>query len=146
MRTAGLSGDTRTFFSQSFIFITDDGVENFGVVSDFIEAVNSPSIRHLIAQKDIFFSNSMIEAANKQLKYRFLYHFHIPNHEQLKQFLGQAIRDYNNRPHQSLGGLTPFEVLQGAQVDKAAQSQAICIAQRQRILKNKLEKCCFPTF
>ncbi|HEV2482492.1 MAG TPA: integrase core domain-containing protein, partial [Puia sp.] len=126
--------------------ITDDGVENFGVVSDYLGSVNAPSIRHLVAQKDIVFSNSMIEAANKQLKYRFLYHQHIIDHKQLRQFVEQAIHDYNNRPHHELGGLTPMEVLHGARVDKAARSHEIRLAQQQRLLKNKREKCCFPTF
>jgi putative transposase len=126
--------------------ITDSGVENFGVAGDFIRDARSPSIQHLVAQKDIVFSNSMIEAANKQLKYRFLYHQHIPGHEHLKQFVQQAVHDYNNRPHHNLDGLTPLEVLHGARIDKTAQSNEICRAQQQRLLKNKQEKCCFPTF
>jgi putative transposase len=126
--------------------ITDSGVENFGVAGDYTRDARSPSIQHLVAQRDIVFSNSMIEAANKQLKYRFLYHQHIPNHEQLKQFVQQAVHDYNNRPHHNLDGLTPLEVLHGARIDKAAQSHEIRLAQQQRLQKNKQEKCCFPTF
>ncbi|HEV2478183.1 MAG TPA: hypothetical protein VGS79_00905 [Puia sp.] len=126
--------------------ITDDGIENFGVVSDYIGETSAPSIQHLVAQKDIVFSNSMIEAANKQIKYRFLYHQYILDHVQLTQFVEQAVHDYNNRPHHILDGLTPIEVLHEAQVDKAARSHEIRLAQQQRLLKNKQEKCCFPTF
>src|SRR6185437_3682349 len=126
--------------------ITDDGVENFGGLSDYIRQAASPSIQHNVAQKDIVFSNSMIEAANKQIKYRFLYHQYIADHEHLKRFVEQAIQDHNIRPHHSLNGLTPTEVLQGAQLDRAAKSHEIRLAQQQRLVKNKQEKCCFPTF
>jgi putative transposase len=127
-------------------FLTDNGVENFGVVADYICNVRSPSIQHLVAQKDIVFSNSMIEAANKQIKYRFLYHQHIPDHEHLKQFVEQAVHDYNNRPHHILNGLTPLEILQGRKIVKPARSLEIRLAQQQRLLKNKQQKCCYPTF
>lgn len=120
--------------------------ENFGVASDYISVARLPAIQHLVAQKDIVLSNSMIEAANKQLKCRFLYHQHIPDHEHLKQFVQQAVHDYNNRPHHNLNGLTPIEVLQRTRIDKTAQSHEIRLAQQQRLLKNKREKCCFPTF
>jgi len=126
--------------------ITDDGVENFGVVSDYIGQAGSPSIQHLVAQKDIVFSNSMIEAANKQIKYRFLYHQHIADHEHLKPFVEQAIHDHHIRPHHCHNGLNPIEVLEGAQVERTAQLHEIHLAKQQRLLKNKQEKCCFPTF
>jgi len=48
-----------------------------------------PSLKHLIAQRDIEFSNCMIE----------------------------AVMDYNNRPHNILSGLAPAEVLQGARIN-----------------------------
>lgn len=48
--------------------MTDDGSENFGAVQDFVKAANNPELEHIIAQRDVEFSNSMIEAANKYLK------------------------------------------------------------------------------
>lgn len=59
--------------------ITDGGAENYGPITIWANAAQHPTIQHLIAQQDIVFSNSMIEAANKQLKYRFLYHQQIQN-------------------------------------------------------------------
>ena len=58
--------------------ISDDGSENYGPVKQFILNSKRPTIQHLIAQRDIEFSNSMIEAANKKLKYNFLYHPTLP--------------------------------------------------------------------
>ena len=45
-------------------FFSDDGSENYGPVKAFIESCQYPSLQHLVAQKDVEFSNSMIEAAN----------------------------------------------------------------------------------
>jgi putative transposase len=79
--------------------ISDDGSENYGPVKDFIKNSKYPEIQHLIAQRDIEYSNSMIEAANKKLKYNFLYHHHISNHEELIKYVERSVDDYNNRPH-----------------------------------------------
>lgn len=54
------------------MLLTDDGLENYGEVKKWIEVSDNPKINHVIGQVDIHFSNSMIEAANKQLKYRFI--------------------------------------------------------------------------
>jgi hypothetical protein len=67
--------------------ITDDGSENHGDASKFTSDCQSPGIAHLIAQKTIDQSNSMIEAANKQIRYHFLYHKEIANFDQLENHL-----------------------------------------------------------
>ena len=58
----------------------------------------------------IAFSNSMIEAANKQLKYRFLYHQKINDFSKLDEYIEKAILDFNHRPRAVLHGLTPMGV------------------------------------
>jgi hypothetical protein len=88
----------------------------------------------------------MIEAANKQLKYRFLYHHHIPDHHALIQYIDNAVLDFNHRPHDVLNGLTPFEVLNGGQFDKAADQQQILMAKESRIAENKKARCCYSSF
>jgi len=124
--------------------ITDHGSENAGPVKTLTAA--HPSITHLIAQHDIAFSNSMIEAANKQLKYRFLYHHHIPDHQALVKYINQAVLDYKNRPHDILHGLTPAEELHGKRIDKAALRHLIAIAKISRIAENKKVNCCYYSF
>jgi transposase InsO family protein len=93
------------------MLLTDDGSENYGEVKKWIEVSDNPKINHVIAQVGIHSSNSMIEAANKQLKYRFLYHQKIKDYCSLDQYLKKAIEDFNHRPHAILNGLTPIEVL-----------------------------------
>jgi hypothetical protein len=88
----------------------------------------------------------MIEAANKNLKYRVLYHKQILNFNSLCQYVAQAIEDYNYRPHDILGGLTPIEVLNGSKTDKDARQQEMITARTTRIAKNKEQKCCSYSF
>jgi putative transposase len=82
-------------------------------LQSFSTKCQDPEITHLIAQKTIVHSNSMIEAANKQIKYHFLYHKEILNFEQLENYLLIAVADYNNRPNDAINALTPIEMLNG---------------------------------
>ncbi|MDR3711303.1 MAG: hypothetical protein P4L51_00685 [Puia sp.] len=126
--------------------ITDDGSENAGPVKELMKHTEYPAITHLIAQRDIEFSNFMIEAANKQLKYGFLYHQHIANYEALVKYILQAIEDFNNRPHTALLGLTPIEAKNGKSVDKALLKQQTQAGEIERIAENKKTKCCHYSF
>jgi putative transposase len=126
--------------------ISDDGSENYGPVKGFIESSKYPSVQHLIAQRDIEFSNSMIEAANKQLKYRFLYHHHIADYDSLVKYVEQSVNDYNNRPHHVLHGLTPLEVLQGQIPNPHVYATKILQAKANRLTENKKIKCCYHSF
>ena len=126
--------------------MTDDGSENFGEVQSFLQLTNNPSFQHIIAQRDVEFSNSMIEAANKNIKYRFLYHKHIAGFNSLCQYMNQAIEHYNNRPHHILGGLTSFGVLNGNRTKKDIRQQEMATAKTTRIAENKQQKCCSYSF
>lgn len=126
--------------------ITDDGPENRGAIQLIAAISKPPLLEHLIAQQDIEFSNSMIEAANKQLKYCFLYHRSIPDFAALQKFIAQAIEDYNNRPQAVLNGLTPLEVLHGKRFDKEAYHIQITAAKVNRVAQNKRTACCSYSF
>ena len=99
------------------VLLVDDGIENKGFVSS---AIKNQEIRltKLIAQKDIHFSNSMIEAVNKRMKYDFLFRQQLHDIEHVQRFLEKAVECYNNRPHSVLLGYTPAEVFYGAIPDK----------------------------
>ena len=99
-------------------FLTDGGSENVNTtVSNFI---NSPEIliEHIIAQKDVIFSNSMVESINKVIKHQFLFPKTIANENQLHKTLEQSVEIYNTiRPQKSLGGNTPAETFNGITID-----------------------------
>ena len=128
------------------MLLTDDGLENYGEVSKWMNVCDNPKINHVIAQSDIHYSNSMIEAANKQLKYRFLYHQKIEDFSKLNDYLDRAIEDFNNRPHGVLNGLTPMEVLHGKSYNKEAANNLILLAKQTRIRENQQMKCCASSF
>ncbi|MEW5676024.1 DDE-type integrase/transposase/recombinase [Flavobacterium enshiense] len=106
-------------------FITDGGIENVNnTVNQFIQNHN---IIHQIAQKDITFSNSKIEAFNKIIKHQFLLPRMLENRKQLENALAEDIEIYNTvRPQQSLSGNTPEETFNG---------KPICISQYNSHLK-----------
>jgi hypothetical protein len=124
------------------MFLTDDGSENYGEAKQWILQNVNPKINHVVAQVDIHFSNSMIEAANKQIKYRFLYNQKIASYDQLLVYLPLAIQDFNNRPHHVLGGLSPLEVLKGKQLNAELEKSLIQKARQSRVAENQKLKCC----
>jgi transposase InsO family protein len=126
--------------------VTDDGVENYGKVSEFIRDSQYPAIQHLIAHKNIAFSNSMIEYANKRIKYDYLYRQHITDKEELiKKFKG-FVADYNTRPNNIFNGLSNNEVLNGQDFKTISFASQIAGAKNERIIQNKKMKCCFSSF
>lgn len=125
---------------QKITMITDDGSENKNLTSHFSN--NGDNLLHLIAQKDIIFSNSMIEYLHRTIKYRYLYRQSIENLNQLASALHAAVKNYNNRPAHVLGGLTPLEVLNGISPETAQIKQKIKAATLTRLLINKNEGCC----
>lgn len=119
-------------------FMVDNGSENKAEVDTFIESSN---INKIIAQKDVIFSNSMIEAVNKRIKYDFLFPAELHNFEQTLKQLEKAVTEYNDKPYSPLFGLTPNEVFDGRFPDKALFKKEIVEAKRQRIIENKANIC-----
>lgn len=87
------------------------------IIKEFLRTTNS-DIKHLIAQKDIPFSNSIIEAFNKIIKHQFLLPRYLANKEQLETVLKIDVPTYNSiRPQLSLHENTPSEVFSGKPLD-----------------------------
>jgi len=120
--------------------LTDGGSENKPIQQIFADT--SPPLEHLIAQKDIVFSNSMIEHLHRTIKYRYLYRQHIESIEELQKAVELAVEDYNNRPAHALQGLTPIETLNGATVDTEKVRLQIKEASIKRRSLNKQIDCC----
>ncbi len=125
-------------FNPEIEFMVDDGSENKAEVDTFIE---NSKINKVIAQKDVIFSNSMIEAVNKRIKYDFLFHAEIQNFDQTVKQLEKAVTEYNDKPYLPLHGLTPNEVFEGQLPDKTIFSKQISEARQQRIAENRKYQC-----
>ena len=134
----------RTAFSQlaqapqeCVSLIVDGGSENS---NRHVEAyLASVPVKKLIARVDVSFSNSMIEAVNKILKYQYLFRKPIPDLEHLHDTVACAVLDYNARPHYALRGLTPDAACQGKVFDEAEYRQRLQLARKQRLLANQSE-------
>jgi len=120
--------------------LSDGGSENVNnTVANFTETNH---IKHLIAQKDVAFSNSMIEAINKIIKHQFLHPKEIPDGKHLTHVLEQIIPVYNNiRPQMSLGGNTPNETFQGKTIDFSVYSKNFHVQKVIRIIENTKTSC-----
>jgi len=124
----------------STTLIVDDGIENKGFVCNAIKS-NEVKIRRLVAQKDIRFSNSMVEAVNKRMKYDFLFRNQLLDLEHTQRFLETAVVQYNNRPHTGLHGFTPQEVFAGVKPDKNFFKPQLEQAKILRKAENKALSC-----
>lgn len=121
--------------------VSDDGGENKALtVRELVAQCTHPRISQVIAQKDIAFSNSPVEAINRIFK-RYLRH-HKPTTLQAGQkVLALFLEDYGFlRPHGSLHGLTPMEAYTGPfkTLDFEAQKQK---AKQLRLEQNRQNGC-----
>ena len=117
--------------------IVDGGVENNNnAVEDYVNS-EDVTVQKLIAGKDIKFSNSIVEAQNKIIKYRYLFKHDFKDIHELRSLLDWIIEDYQyKRPHHSLKGLTPHEALTGILLPKDQWTQQIQEAKRIRLQQN----------
>ncbi|MGB5264824.1 MAG: hypothetical protein WBN28_14595 [Lutimonas sp.] len=102
---------------------------------------------NLIAQKDIQFSNSSIEAFNKIIKHQFLLPKNVSKRKMLEKELNHAIFIYNNiRPQFGLKGNTPEEVYQGNVLNFEQYKTHFKEHKKQRILQHQKSNCkiCLP--
>ncbi len=124
------------------MFLTDGGSENVNTcVASLLNSFNQ-TIIHRVAQRDVLFSNSMIEAFNKVLKYQFLYPQNISSSKQLDKLLARAIIIYNtNKPQLNLGGNTPSETFSGSPINLSTHTSEFKTQQLIRIAQNKGNAC-----
>lgn len=123
-------------------FVTDGGIENVNsTVKDFLITTDN-DIKHLIAQKDIPFSNSKIEALNKIIKHQFLLPQNLENRKQLMNALAEDVPTYNTiRPQYSLQGNTPEETFGGKPIADNSYKTHFAEQKTQRIVINQQNKC-----
>ncbi len=121
--------------SEQVLLISDGGPENDNeLVTTYV--ASSP-LKHLIAQTDVHFSNSIIEAANKILKYRYIFKKNYQSFSGLRTGVPDDISDYNERPHCKLEGLSPNQAFDGIIFDKVAYRERLAASRGQRLLMNR---------
>jgi putative transposase len=120
------------------LLITDGGPENNLKV--FLEELQLP-MEHRRALVDVHYSNSMIEATNKTVKYNYLYRKEIQNGGQLVAAMEWSVNNFNDRPHVSHRGLTPNERQKNILLDRAQLTQNIKQATSERKMQNKIQRC-----
>ena len=108
-------------------------------------SADAVSLEKLIAQKDISFSNSIVEAQNKLIKYRYLFKKDYCDIHAIRDDLTWIIEDYNRRrPHISLNGATPHEAFFGRSINKAdflEQRNAAHEKRRREKITDPFESC-----
>ncbi len=122
--------------------LVDGGIENNNHLVDQYLRSENIFLRKLIAGKDIRFSNSMVEAQNRLIKYYYLFKHPFKDIHHLRSLLDWIIKDYNHtRPHHSLGGLTPYEALIGTIPPKELWKMQKKKAIQDRIIENTAKPC-----
>ena len=127
---------------DDIIFLTDGGSENKNsTVAGFINS-KLVKMKHLIAQKDIQFSNSKIEAFNKIIKHQFLLPKNLNNFKQLNVALNKDVLIYNNnRPQLGLAGNTPSETYINVPLNMKQYTSHFSEHKKNRILQNQKSTC-----
>jgi putative transposase len=128
--------------SEETMLVVDGGPENNNSNIDAFVNQELIPIRKLIAQKDIKFSNSMVEAFNKTLKYRHLFPHSITDYKSLVKHLKKCIPEYNMvRPHCAHKYLTPAQVYFNKEIDLKKIRNQLEEARKRRIIENRKVKC-----
>ena len=127
---------------QRVQFLTDGGSENCNTtVAKFVQTCH-PKVIHQVAQRDVVFSNSMIEMFNKTIKHQFLFPLNLGNGTELKKALKECVTKYNEeKPQWALMGNTPIECFSNQPIDFKQFKATFKKQQVLRIQENQKPKC-----
>ena len=114
--------------------------ENKGQTAELFENY-SEQIKHQVAQRDIIFSNSMIESINKSVKYHHFFPQDFANLDEALKKVPALIEEYNNRPTKPLHGFTPNEAFEQGHYGNSMFSNHIKQAMKLRIEENTKKAC-----
>ena len=133
--------------NTSVLVVTDGGSENFGEVDKLLE--DSNSLNRVLAQIDILFSNSLIEAFWRQLKHAWLFLNALDSTVAVRRLVTFYVREHNEEiPRSVLGGRTPDEVYFSREENLLERlSEQRKRAQRVRSAANRAANChrCEPS-
>jgi transposase InsO family protein len=121
--------------------LADQGVENCN--RDVDALIERGILRRVLAQVDISFSNSLIEAWWRSLKHGWLFLHPLESVAQVRRLVGFYVEQHNEHiPHAAFRGQTPDEMYfgTGAQVpDRLAERRAR--AREERLAANRSQRC-----
>jgi transposase InsO family protein len=97
---------------QTPTVVADSGVENVNARVDQLMA--DGVVRRVLAQVEVSFSNSMIEAFWRSLRHQWLYLHSLDSFRQLGQLIDFYVNEHNTQmPHHAFRGQTPHEIYFG---------------------------------
>ena len=119
----------------------DSGVENLN--SDVDKAFEGSALQRIIAQIDVSFSNSLIEAWWRSLKHQWLYMNSLDSIERLRILVAFFVEQHNTQmPHSAFSGQTPDEMYFGTAADLPAElAAARSKAREERLAANRAMSC-----
>ncbi len=121
--------------------LADAGVENKNGSVDALIA--SGLLKRVLAQTEIRFSNSMIEAWWRCLKHQWLYLHHLDSMAKVRSLVAFYVAEHNSRlPHSAFRGQTPDEMYFGtgaAVPDELDESRRA--ARAARVAANRARRC-----
>lgn len=127
--------------SEPTSVLADSGVEN--VNSDVDRLVASGAFRRLLAQVEIRFSNSMIEAFWRSLKHQWLFLNELDSLSKVNDLVSFYVGEHNSKlPHSAFRGQTPDEMYFGTGdgVPKELDEKRR-LARQARLGENRARRC-----
>ena len=123
------------------VIVTDGGSENLGEVDTLLE--DSRSLRRVLAQVDVTFSNSLIEAFWRQLKHHWLFLNVLDTTAAVRRLVEFYVREHNEKvPRAVLGARTPDEVYFGREENLSERlSEQQSQARKARVAANQQTSC-----
>ena len=134
------AGKHMVFAGRPLLF-ADSGIENINGAVD--ATLFSACLGRVLAQVDVAYSNSMIEAFWRSLKHQWLYLNSLDTIERLRTLVEFFVEEHNNQmPHSAFSGQTPDEMYFGTAVDLPAElAAARSKARAERLAANRAMTC-----
>lgn len=136
-----LTAGKHLVFAGRPLLYADSGVENINTAVD--ATLLSSCLERVLAQIDVAYSNSMIEAFWRSLKHQWLYINSLDSIERLRALVAFFIEQHNTQmPHPAFSGQTPDEMYFGSAVNLPAQLPADrSKARAERLAANRAMTC-----
>jgi len=136
-----LAAGKHMVFAGLPLLFADSGIENINsVVADTLFIA---CLKRVLAQVDVAYSNSMIEAFWRSLKHQWLYLNSLDSIERLRVLVAFFVEEHNTQmPHSAFAGQTPDEMYFGTAVDLPVQLVAArSKARGERLAANRALTC-----